>query len=75
MKYQEIFKKWWFWLIVFISVIINIIGDTKIYGRPLLFAECIGIFIGSLLFILFTYTILFFLIKLCSKTKKVILRK
>ena len=69
MKYKEIFKKWWFWIILAILSLYKIIQNINSYGR-LFLAGYLGTIIGAFMFIFTIYTILFLIIKLFNKVIK-----
>ena len=66
MKYKEIFKSWWFYVLVVVYALIKVFTDTITYGK-LFFVEYAGIFLGSFIGVLFLVSIVFFLIKLFKK--------
>ena len=74
MKYKDIFKKWWFYALVLGHFLLKVYVDTKIYGK-LFLTEYIGIFAGSVLGILFLFSIIFLLFKLFSKITKKVTRR
>ena len=69
MKYKEIFKKWWFWIVLTVLSIYKIIQNIASYGR-LFLAGYLGIVIGTFIFIFTIDTIFFLIIKLLNKLFK-----
>lgn len=57
MKYKEVFKAWWFYLIVLLYSVYSIIINLNEYGK-LFFVEYIGIFLGSFLGALVFYSVI-----------------
>ena len=66
MKYKEIFKKWHFWLIVFIIGFYSLFTDPN-YGSYSFYFLSLTKFLGSFLGVFLIYSIVLFVYKLKKK--------
>jgi len=67
MTYLGIFKKWWFWLILLIVYIYELLTYEF---TPILLIEYLGIFTGSFINVILTYSVIYFFYWLFTRKKK-----
>lgn len=69
MRYKQIFKRWWFWLLVILEFVLNIYAQLKVYGY-LFLVEYFGIAIGSFINITLLASLVWLICKGIGKLRK-----
>lgn len=69
MKYKDIFKAWWFWLLIAVNLAFEIVGHLQTIGK-IFIVEIIGYFIGSFVIVWVMVSIGYGIVKLFHRKKK-----
>lgn len=69
MKYKNIFKKWYFWVLIVMYSLMSIINHINTFGN-IFIVEILGIFIGSFVIIWIIASLIYLIVKIFNRKKK-----
>lgn len=69
MKYKDIFKAWWFWLLIALNMVLEIVGHLQQFDN--IFAvELVGYLIGSFVIVWVGTSLVYGIIRLFKRKQK-----